>query len=205
MVEVMRGVGVALGAYVVGSLPFALWVGRWRSGLDVRSIGSGHAGATNVMRAGGWAAGVLVLALDLGKGYVVMWVVQTLDLPTWSWIMAAALVVVGHSWPVLAGFKGGMGMAVAGGAALALWPLGFLLGVGLVAFSQLTIRHSARANFAAGIFLAPVWWALGASLELGMMASAAGLVVSLRALSDWNRVYTELWLDRGRDGPGSGS
>lgn len=187
----------AVGAYVIGSLPIAIWVGRWRSGLDVRDVGSGHAGATNVMRAGGWAAGFLVLILDMGKGYGVVWALQILDLPHWSRVLAAALVVAGHCWPLLADFRGGMGMAVAGGAVLALWPFGFVLGVGLVALAQLILRHSARANFATGILLAPTWWAFGASFQMGMLAAAAGIVVALRAISDWNRVYSELWLDRG--------
>ena len=184
-------------AYVLGSLPFSVWVGRVFTGKDVRQSGSGHAGPTNVMRSAGWVAGLLALAFDVGKGFAAVSVAQSLSTWTWMPAIAAALAVAGHCWPLFAGFRGGMGMSAAGGALLAAWPLGFALAVGLAALTMLVIRHAARANIAASLLVAPVWALFGAALPLSAIAAAAGIVVAVRSFSDWNRVYKELWLDRG--------
>jgi glycerol-3-phosphate acyltransferase PlsY len=139
---------------------------------------------------------VRVGALDVGKGFRALWLAQRHGLMPWAPGVAAGLVVIGHCWPVFARFRGGMGMASGAGAMLAVWPLGFVLGVGLAALSQLLLRHSARGNALTGILVAPLWALFGAPGPALAVAAAAGLVVTLRALSDWNRVYRELWLDR---------
>lgn len=184
-------------AYALGSLPFSVWVGRVFTGQDIRRSGSGHAGPTNVMRSAGWVAGLLALALDVGKGFAAVRLAQSLS--TWAWMpaIAAALAVAGHCWPLFAGFRGGMGMSPAGGALLAAWPLGFVLGVGLAALTMLVVRHAARANVAASLLVAPVWALFGAALPLISVAAAAGIIVAVRSSTDWNRVYRELWWDRG--------
>ncbi len=191
--------GAAAGvlAYILGSLPFSVWVGRIFTGKDVRQSGSGHAGPTNVMRSAGWVAGLLALALDVGKGFAAVRVAQSLTSWTWMPAIAAGLAVAGHCWPLFAGFRGGMGMSAAGGALLAAWPLGFVLAVGLAAVTMLVIRHAARANIAASLLVAPVWALFGAALPLLAVAAAGGIVVAVRSSSDWNRIYKELWLDRG--------
>lgn len=183
-------------AYLIGSIPFSVIITRLVSGSDVRQHGSGHAGATNTMRVAGWAAGIAVMVLDLAKGGLVAWIALTFGSgPLVAWV-ATALVTVGHCWPILANFRGGMGMATAGGALIVFWPLGSVAGIGLAAAMQLIVRHSARANVATGLLLTPLWLLLGGSpLQVGA-ALAAGLVVAFRATSDWNRVYQELWLDR---------
>jgi glycerol-3-phosphate acyltransferase PlsY len=194
---VLAGAAAGVLAYIFGSLPFSVWVGRIFTGKDVRQSGSGHAGPTNVMRSAGWVAGLLALALDVGKGFAAVRVAQSLT--SWAWMpaIAAGLAVAGHCWPLFAGFRGGMGMSAAGGALLAAWPLGFVLAVGLAAVTMLVIRHAARANIAASLLVAPVWALFGAALPLIAVAAAGGIVVAFRSSSDWNRVYKELWLDRG--------
>lgn len=190
-----------IGAYLIGSIPFSIIVTRLLKGTDVRTQGSGHAGATNTMRVAGWLPGILVMLMDLGKGALVGWYVTYYGAGTALAWAATALVVVGHCWPIFAGFRGGMGMATAGGALLVFWPLGFVLGIGLAAAMQLAIRHSARGNVATGLFLAPLWLLFGGStLQVGA-ALAAGLIIAIRATADWNRVYRELWLDRQPDRP----
>jgi glycerol-3-phosphate acyltransferase PlsY len=194
---VLAGAAAGALAYIFGSLPFSVWVGRIFTGKDVRQSGSGHAGPTNVMRSAGWVAGLLALALDVGKGFAAVRVAQSLT--SWAWMpaIAAGLAVAGHCWPVFAGFRGGMGMSAAGGALLAAWPLGFVLAVGLAAMTMLVIRHAARANIAASLLVAPMWALFGAALPLIAVAAAGGIVVAVRSSSDWNRLYKELWLDRG--------
>jgi glycerol-3-phosphate acyltransferase PlsY len=184
-------------AYVIGSISFAVLVTRWKAGIDIRTIGSGHASGTNTMRAAGWAAAVLVAGLDLSKGFFVVWLSQRFSGIELTSAVAAGMVVVGHCWPMFAGFRGGMGLASGAGALLAVWPLGFVLAIGLDVLLQLVVRHSARANFFTGLFLMPLWALFGGSSQLLIIAFAVGAVISIRAFSDWRRVYTELWLDRG--------
>jgi glycerol-3-phosphate acyltransferase PlsY len=184
-------------AYVIGSISFAVLVTRWKAGIDIRTIGSGHASGTNTMRAAGWAAAILVAVLDLSKGFFVVWLSLRFSGIKLTSAVAAGMVVVGHCWPMFAGFRGGMGLASGAGALLAVWPLGFVLALGLDVLLQLVVRHSARANFFTGLLLIPLWALFDASYQLLVIAAAVGVVISIRAFSDWRRVYKELWLDRG--------
>lgn len=181
--------------YLSGSLPFSVWVTRMVKDVDVRDSGSGHATTTNTIRQAGFGAGALVLILDLTKGFLPVWLTLK-HAPAWLVPLTAACVVVGHCWPLFAGFRGGMGLASAGGGLLAANPLAFLTGAALLILSTLTIRHGARASVLTGVFIAPLLWLIGLrGMEL-WLGIAVGLVIALRFLIDWNRQYRELWLDR---------
>lgn len=186
--------------YLLGSLPFGVWAGYVFLKRDIRAGGSGHTGGTNTIRQAGWGVGALVIALDIGKGYAAGWLAMNYGLSPWALILTGAATVAGHCWPMLAGFKGGMGLGTAGGHLLAVYPLGFALGLGLVAAGSLVLRHSARGNITAGLLLGPVLWLFSQAPVTGAVGLALGLVVAVRSLSDWNRVYKELWLDRERRG-----
>jgi len=196
MVGVWNAIAAGAIGYALGSISFAILVTRWKAGIDVREVGSGHAGGTNVMRAVGWGPAILVAVLDFGKGYLAVWLAQRLGGVGLTTAIAAGAVVIGHCWPIFAGFRGGMGVGCGAGALLAIWPLGFVLAVGLGVSLQLIIHHSARANVFTGILLTPLWALFGALWPWLITAATVGSVVSFRALSDWRRVYTELWLDR---------
>ncbi len=183
-------------AYLLGSIPFGVIVGWVRLRRDVRAGGSGHSGATNTLRQAGWGAGVLVLTLDLGKGFLAEWLALHFGLHALTPYCAAAAVVIGHCWPVFAGFRGGMGMASAGGVLLAAYPLGFVLGLGLAALGSLILRHSARGNLMAGLLVGPAIWLFTHSVNIALMGLTVGAIVAVRALRDWKRVYREVWLDR---------
>ena len=188
--------GIGALAYLLGSVPFAVLVTRWRAGVDVRQVGSGHAGATNTMRAAGWGAGILVLLLDAAKGALAVAIPRHVGAPGWVMAFAAAGVVIGHCWPVFAGLRGGMGMASGAAALLVIWPFGLVLALGLGAGLQLLLRHSARANALAGLLVAPLWLLAGAGWEAALAGALVGVIIAVRAFSDWRRVYRELWWDR---------
>ena len=192
----MSTVFLSLTAYLLGSLPFGVWVGRLFIGRDIRASGSGHSGATNTLRQAGWLAGVLVLILDIAKGFAAMWLAVRFGASPLTHILAGAAVVAGHCWPLFAGFRGGMGLATGGGALLVVYPLGFALGLGLVIFALLVLRHSARGSVAAGLLIGPTIWVLTRSPQLTLIGLAIGVVIAARFFSDWKRVYRELWLDR---------
>lgn len=119
-------------AYGAGSLPFGLWLGRWLRGVDVRTLGSGNLGATNVYRSLGAGIGVATLLLDIAKGALPVWLLPASALGEafpggreWCALAAAFAAVAGHVWTFLAGFKGGKGVATSAGVLLALSPPAF--------------------------------------------------------------------------------
>src|SRR6266498_5784719 len=110
----MKLVLVVLAAYLLGSLPFGYLIALANTGLDIRQIGSGGAGATNVARGAGKIAGVLTLLLDALKGAAAVWLARRIQgsLDTTDWIVAAAAVavIVGHIFPVWLSVPGGKGV-----------------------------------------------------------------------------------------------
>lgn len=196
MTEMFLALGIIVFGYFSGSMTFALWVTRLKIGVDVRDAGSYHATTTNTIRQAGWAAGVIVFGLDIAKGYIPTYFAVQYSSYEWAIPLAAMAAVAGHCWPLFSGFRGGMGLATAGGSILAVYPLGMLLGLGIVIALTLIIKHSARAGLATGALLAPTFWLAGERRVIIWLAAAVGMVIVTRFISDWNRKYRELWLDR---------
>lgn len=118
---------IPLGAYLLGSIPFGLLLGKIFGGADVRKSGSGNIGATNVARVVGPVAGVLTLLLDAGKGAAAVWLAGLLSSESATWLIVAMLcVLAGHCFPVWLRFRGGKGVATAAGAFLVLCPIAML-------------------------------------------------------------------------------
>ncbi|MCF8369684.1 MAG: glycerol-3-phosphate 1-O-acyltransferase PlsY [Bacteroidales bacterium] len=116
-------------AYLIGSIPTAVWIGRIFYNVDVRTIGSGNAGATNTIRVLGLKAGIPVLLIDVFKGWIAVYVAHFFELPAETFpdlvdfkIMLAAAAVIGHIFPIYVGFKGGKGVATLLGVGLAIYP-----------------------------------------------------------------------------------
>lgn len=121
-------------AYLLGSIPTSVWVGKWFFGLDIRTQGSGNAGATNTIRVFGVKAGLPVLLFDVFKAWFAVHLSVWLTNPEFSTnqeiiycIVLGGLAVLGHVYPVFAGFKGGKGIATLVGVILALYPYAFLV------------------------------------------------------------------------------
>ena len=193
---ILSASGFALLGYLSGSLPFAVWITRLVKGVDVRDAGSGHATATNTIRQAGFLPGALVFVLDVTKGFVPTWLALHYAPAAWIVPLTAALAVIGHCWPVFAGFRGGMGLAPANGSMMAAFPFAILICYALLGLLTLILRHSARASVIAGILFAPLLWLVGLRGTVLWIAGAVGLVITFRFLIDWNRKYRELWLDR---------
>ena len=196
MQVILYAIGFSLLGYLSGSLTFAIWITRLVKGVDVREAGSGHATATNTIRQAGFLPGALVFVLDVTKGFVPTWLALHYAPVAWIAPLTAALAVVGHCWPVFAGFRGGMGAATANGGMTAAFPFAILICYGLLIALTLIIRHSARASVLAGILFAPLLWLVGLRGPVLWIAAAVGVAIAFRFLIDWNRKYRELWLDR---------
>jgi|SRR5579863_931019 len=151
----MKVLFILVTAYLLGSIPFGLWVSLWGKGIDPRTSGSGNIGATNVLRTVGKAGGALTLLGDLGKGYLAVLSASLLGGGE-PWRFAAGLAaIIGHVFPVFLKFRGGKGVATAFGVLLAtspwvalwlfcLWSAGFgIMGISsvgaLLAFGALPI------------------------------------------------------------------
>ena len=193
----MQSLIFLISGYLIGSLPFAIWITQLVKGVDLREGGSGHAGATNTLRQAGWWWGVVVLILDISKGFIPVHAAISVGLSSWIVALTAALAVVGHCWPLWANFRGGMGLAVTGGALLAISPLFFLVALGVLISLLLILRHAAKASFFTGILMLPIFWLIGQRGIVLEFSALTGAVIAVRFYSeDWNRKYRELWLDR---------
>jgi len=181
---------VPVGGYLVGSLPFSYWIAR-RRGVDVRSVGSGNVGATNVMRTAGRSAGVVAFVLDAGKGMLAGLVAHWIDPSGWLAPAAATCAVVGHMFSCWLGFRGGKGVATGFGAFVLLAPTA---AVGALATFVLTLalaRYVSLASIVAAFALALLVPLLGASSSC---AAGAALVAGLIA---WKHRTNILRLLRG--------
>lgn len=129
---ILDGIIVLLTSYVIGSFPTAVLAGKLQKNIDIREHGSGNAGATNVLRVLGWKTALVVLLIDMFKGFgPVFWITPLIhsDPQTVIYfkILAAIGAVSGHIWTLFAGFKGGKGVGTSAGVFLGLAPLPLLL------------------------------------------------------------------------------
>lgn len=126
----MTLLSIPIAAYLLGSIPFGLLVARAFGRGDVRKVGSGNIGATNVARAAGLLAGIFTLVLDAAKGAGAVLLAEKLANDSATWMMIAAFAaLLGHCFPVWLKFKGGKGVAAAAGIFLVLSPLACLAAV----------------------------------------------------------------------------
>ncbi len=160
-------------AYLIGSIPFGLILTRLAGVGDIRNIGSGNIGATNVLRTGRKGLAAATLALDAAKGAIAVlgggWI-----LGADATLLTAVAVVVGHMFPVWLGFKGGKGVATGWGALTALaWPAG-LVAVGIWILMAVLFRYSSLSALAASASAPLLIW-----MFAGPRAAVAALIVAV--------------------------
>jgi len=174
---VLRGLLLIGGAYLLGGIPFGILAARMGGGVDLRRVGSGNIGATNVLRTVGKGAAVLTLAGDIGKGALAVGLARLTDAPPAVVAGTALAAVLGHLFPVFAGFRGGKGVATMLGVVLAAMPAvgGLLLVVWLA--TAWRWRYSSLAALASAAALPPLAWGLdGRAPMLALAGALCGLV-----------------------------
>ncbi len=170
----------ALISYLLGSIPTGYLWGRAR-GIDIRKVGSGNIGATNVMRALGRLPGIMVLALDALKGFLPVAVAPLmftkLDAATLH-IVCCVSVIAGHNWTCWLGFKGGKGIATSAGALLAFLPHPLVMAVAVWGIVFLLSRYVSLASICAALVL-PVgaWWFTRENLLTGFAGVLAAVAI----------------------------
>jgi glycerol-3-phosphate acyltransferase PlsY len=167
---------LALG-YLLGSIPFGLILTKTFNAGDLRSIGSGNIGATNVLRTGNKGLAAATLLLDLAKGLLAVWL-------AWRWFpefpgMAALGAVLGHCFPVWLKFKGGKGVATTMGVSLGLaWPLGLAYAATWLVMLAVT-RISSLSGMTAAVAVPLVAWAIGKPELVPVLGAIAVIVLVL--------------------------
>lgn len=171
----------AIIGYLLGSVPFGLVITRLFGLGDLRQIGSGNIGATNVLRTGNKPAALATLLLDSGKGAIAVVLARVMAGEDAA-ILAGAAAFLGHCFPVWLGFRGGKGVATFLGTLIALhWPLG-LVACAIWLVTALVSRISSLSALAAAALSAPVAWGMGrADMVAGCLFMAALIFIRHRA------------------------
>jgi glycerol-3-phosphate acyltransferase PlsY len=187
----------AVAAYLCGSLPSGLLVGRAR-GVDIRALGSGNIGATNVFRTVGKGWGVLTFLADAGKGVLAVSLGFFLAgkfapglNPAVAGIAAAVCCILGHNFPVWLKFKGGKGVATSLGVVIGLVPLAAAIGLGVWVLAMLLTRYVSVASIA-GAVAVPVAVALRSAspdkMPLLVFSIVAALLIVVRHKANIRRL-----------------
>jgi acyl phosphate:glycerol-3-phosphate acyltransferase len=177
---------IAVLAYFLGSIPFGMVITRALGLGDLRAIGSGNIGATNVLRTGNKPAALATLLLDAGKGGIAVLIARALVGPDAAQVAALASFL-GHLFPVWLRFKGGKGVATFIGTLLALaWPAGLAVCATWAATALFSRISSLSALVAAA--LAPVWLILFEQDEMVLLATLLAALVWLRHAANIRRL-----------------
>ena len=178
----LASLGLAVAAYLIGSVSFAVVTSKVFGLPDPHSYGSGNPGATNVLRTGNKAAALVTLIGDGAKGWFAVWLAQTLGpglgAAEWTVPAAALAVFVGHVFPVFHRFQGGKGVATGAGIVLALhWPLGLGLAVLWLVMAFGFKISSLAALTAATLMPIGAFWVFGNTLTAWALVPIALLLI----------------------------
>lgn len=155
--QILIRISLILLAYLIGSIATSVWIGRWFYGKDVRNYGSGNAGATNTIRTFGWKAGVIVMVVDLFKGWLAVqlaflssfYIPKSDDFITYQMILGAA-AILGHIFPVYVQFRGGKGVATLVGVVLAISPVATAVCAGIFFLTVFLTKYVSLSSILAG-------------------------------------------------------
>ena len=156
---IVTGTFLLLISYLLGSIPTAVWIGKYFFQTDVREHGSGNAGATNTFRILGKKAGIPVLLIDVLKGWIsvmlAIWFLIPGDSPVLFEnfrVLCGTAAVLGHVFPVFAGFRGGKGVATLLGVAIGMQPVAALCCIGLFLIVLILTKYVSLGSILASVF-----------------------------------------------------
>jgi len=138
--ELLANFCVTAAAYLLGSLPTGVWVSRKLASWDIREMGDGNTGARNVTHMLGWRAGIFVALVDFTKGMLAVMIAKKAGVSLFWQLVAGTAAVLGHDFPVFAGFRGGQGMAASLGTMAVLFTHQTLAGLALFGLMYLMTR-----------------------------------------------------------------
>jgi glycerol-3-phosphate acyltransferase PlsY len=182
-------VGLVVLAYLVGGIPFGILIARLQGGVDLRRVGSGNIGATNVLRAVGKGAAAATLLGDIGKGAAAVALGRWCEVGSTGLALIGAAAVVGHLLPVFSGFRGGKGVATTLGVVLAAMPAvgASLLAIWIVV--ALVWRYSSLAALVATAALPPLAWFWDGRPAMVGLGCVLAALVTLRHAENIGRLW----------------
>jgi glycerol-3-phosphate acyltransferase PlsY len=171
---------VFIGAYLLGSIPFPYLLAKLKTGKDIREMGSGNVGATNVMRTTGKTLGLITLVLDVAKGATAVLLGRYLLQEPVGAAAAGFFAMLGHAYPVFLRFRGGKSVATGAGAFLILSPFGILSSIALFILALAAVRIvSVSSILASGMF--PLFaWLLGAERSVVICGAVCASLIIFR-------------------------
>jgi glycerol-3-phosphate acyltransferase PlsY len=182
-----------LTGYLLGSIPFGFIIGKIGK-IDVRKAGSGNIGATNVMRTLGPMPGALVLVLDALKGTAPIWLAQAYSGDPLIIVFCGLAAMVGHTFPLFLGFKGGKGVATGAGVLLGIAPDLFVFGIVLFLVVVGLTRYVSAGSVLATVTVFILFMVLGKPLPYTVLVGLAAVLIVLRHIPNIKRLIagTEL-------------
>ena len=170
---------IALG-YLAGSIPFAFLIPKCFAGVDVRNVGSGNIGAANVFRATRPLIGLVVFGLDVFKGFAIVLLATRLGMDDPTRTAAGVATIMGHIYPVWLRFRGGKGVATAGGVFGVLSPIATLASVAIFLVVTWWTRYISAGSIAALLILVPLLYVMAAPPSMMIGASLVTVLVLYR-------------------------
>ena len=177
-------------AYLIGGIPFGYLLVKLKTGRDVRSMGSGNIGATNVLRTTGRTIAIVTLLLDIAKGFFAVWLAARLTIDSPVWMSAAALaVMLGHAFPIFLKFQGGKAVASFIGAFLYLAPAALAPALIVFVIVVAVTRHISLGSIvAAGTLPLAVWIILHPPASVLTASVIAGAFIIYRHRANIARI-----------------
>ena len=184
-------IGCAVASYFLGSIPTGFLWAKAR-GIDIREVGSGNIGATNVMRVLGKGPGIAVLLIDALKGFAPVWLAPRffpdVNNPSALQIVCCVSVIAGHNWTCWLKFKGGKGVATSAGALLAFLPLPLLCGLGVWLVVFVILRYVSLASICAAVAVPIATWLIMKDQTLTVFTAILGVVTIYKHKSNIQRL-----------------
>jgi acyl phosphate:glycerol-3-phosphate acyltransferase len=175
--------------YLIGSLSFAVLLVRWKTGKDIRSEGSGNAGATNVLRGHGKVLGLTVALLDIAKGAAAVGLAKLVTANPRTAAAAGVAAVLGHIFPLFTGFRGGKGVATAVGAFLVLAPLATVACLGVFVATVAVTRYvSVGSCLSIALLPSAAKWISHAHSSVIVAAAVTAVIIVLKHLDNIKRL-----------------
>lgn len=140
-------------SYLLGSISFGYLITKKVKNVDIRKMGSGNTGATNISRVLGLKYALIVFLLDLGKGLLAVFLAGRFASDPWVIILCAYAVIIGHNWPIFFSFKGGRGAATTLGVFLGIMPVAALIVFGIIVIIILATRYVSLASITGAILI----------------------------------------------------
>jgi acyl phosphate:glycerol-3-phosphate acyltransferase len=183
-------VAVTLCAYLIGGVPFGYWFVLFSAGKDIRTIGSGNIGATNVQRTVGSTAGFIVLLLDILKGFFAVWLAAALtQADPLALALSAVAVMLGHCYPVFLRFKGGKAVACFVGAFIYLAPFALVITLAIFVVVVWLSKHiSLGSIIGALVFPFVVWLTMHPPAPILAASIAGALLIVYRHKANISRL-----------------